>query len=454
MGPHYTRPSIDTPKTYGLKENNLKHVPNQRFVENQTIPAQWWTLFHSKSLNELIVASFQHNPSIHAAQSALKGALETVYAQQSAFYPFAGLSFNPSKQQTAKLLTSVLSANRYNYALYTGQLFVSYTPDVFGGTRKQLESFIAQAQLKRLQLEATYVTLSSNVVNAVIQEAALREQISITKQVIASQIKILKITRRQQKLGDAARSDIALQESALATFQTALSPLEKQLALQRDLINALTGRLPDDPRTPQFRLHNLKLPKLIPLSLPSTLIEHRPDIRAAEEQMRAANALIGVSVANRLPNLNIGFTNAGTATTNLSSLFAPNTLFWSLAGIITQPISDAGNLLHKQRYAEAAYAETVALYKLTIINAFQNVVDTLKAIQQDAIALDRAYEAERAALTSLTILRRQLLSGDVSTIDLLISEQFYKQAKLKQVQAEADRLTDTVALFQALGGGW
>ena len=454
VGPNFKKPVTELPKAYTHKSLGSKTVAtptkfgkSQQFIANKDIPAQWWMLFHSKPLNDLIMESLAHNPNVGAAQAALRASLENAYAQKGAFYPFIGGSFTPSTQQTARILQSALADNAYNYSLYTGQLYVSYTPDVFGGVRRQVESSIAQAEFQRLQLEATYLTLSTNVVNAAIQEASLRAQIAATRDIIASQTNVLTIFQKRLKLGDAALSDIATQEAALAASEATLPPLEKQLALQRNLLNALTGRFPDDERTPKFNLNDLQLPTDLPLSIPSTLVEHRPDIRAAEEQMHAANALIGVAIANRLPSFTIGFTNAGTAALTLATLLKHDTLFWALAGIIAQPIFDGGTLRHKQRLAKAQY-------RLTIINAFQNVADTLKAIKSDAIALRAAHKAALATLKNLTISRRQLALGDSSSLAILINEQMYQQAKLNLIQAQANRLSDTVALFQALGGGW
>lgn len=461
VGPNYTRPSVPIPSTYTATSLGHKTVATptsfgktQQFRPNQDIPAQWWTLFHSKALNELVLTSIAHNPSVNTARASLKAAWENVYAQQGSFYPYVAASFTPTLQQTAKLLTSVLASNQYNYALYTGQVFVSYTPDVFGGIRRQVESLVAEAELQHLQLEATYLTLSSNVVNAAIQEASIRAQIKITKHIIRNQKRIIHVYQQQLNVGNVSVADIATQEAILATTEATLPPLQKQLALQRDLLNALIGRFPDDQQTPMVRLDDLTLPTELPLSMPSTLLEHRPDIRAAEAQMHAANALIGVAIANRLPNVTIGFTNAGTAATSLSSLFAPNTAFWGLAGIITQPIFDGGSLLHKQRYAQANYEQMAALYRTTIINAFQNVADSLKAIKQDALALKAAYKASRATLKSLRIAQQQMVLGDSSSLSMLINEQLYQQAQLNLIQAQANRLSDTVALFQSLGGGW
>lgn len=461
VGPQYKRPLSPVPKAYTSKALGSQTISTpaplgkkQSFKPGEDIPAEWWALFHSKPLNQLVIASFKHNPSVGSARASLHAALETVYAQRGAFLPFVGASFTASPQKTAGVLQSLLANNKYDFSLYTGQLFVSYTLDVFGGVRRQFESLVAQAEFQQLQLEATYLTISTNVVNAAIQEAALREQIQVTKQIIASQAHIVTIYQRRQKLGDSAIADIATQESTLAATQATLPPLEKQLTIQRDLINALTGRLPDDAATPIFKLNTLQLPSTLPLSLPSTLLEHRPDIRAAEAQMHSANALIGVATANRLPNVTIGFTNLGALALNLAGLFASNAQFWALAGIVTQPIFDGGTLLHRQRFAKALYEQSAAQYRLTILNAFQNVADTLEAIKADAITLNIANKAANASFKSLQIARRQLGLGDGTTLTILINEQLYLQAKLNLIQAQVNRLSDTVALFQALGGGW
>jgi len=463
VGPDYKRPVEPLPQSYTAKplgkktrSTATKMGEAQYFTPNKELSKQWWKLFHSKDLDDVVLASLQQNPTVTAAQESLSTALETAYVGKGALFPFLGSSFSPTYQQTAKILTSVLASNQYLYSLFTGQLYISYTPDVFGGTRRQIESLVAQAEVQHFQLEATYLTLTTNVVNAVIQEAALREQIAVTQRIIANQKKLLTITKQQLTLGDTALSSVATQQAVLAASEATLPPLEKQLAIQRDLLNALTGRFPDDQHTPKFRLSSLHLPRELPLSVPAKLIENRPDIRAAEAQMHAANALIGVAIANRLPNVTISSngTNLGSAATTLGTLLQSNTQFWAMAGIIAQPIFDAGTLRHKQRAAEASYRQAAAEYRATVINAFQNVADTLKAIKSDALSLRTASNAERAALTSLNIAQRQLKLGDSSTIELVLNELTYQQAKLNLIQAQANRLSDTVALFQALGGGW
>lgn len=460
-GPDYVRPAASLPTSYTAEVTLPPTVATdgklgeaQTFVAERDIPAQWWELFHSQPLNDQVAASLKHNPNVDAAQAALRGAMETVYAQQGLFYPSVGAGFTPTRQKVASTLASPASSGASYYNLYTAQVSVSYTADVFGANRRQAESLKAQAESQRFQLEATYLTLSSNVVSAAIQEAGLRGQIAATREIIASQTRLMEMFQRQYQLGQVAMADVAAQEAALAAAEATLPPLEKQLAIERDLLSVLSGGFPNESPATQFDLDSLQLPTELPLSLPSALVEHRPDVRAAEEQLHAASAEVGVAAANRLPNVTLGVTGYGSAALTMASLFKSGTGFWELAGGLTQPVFDGGALKHKEGAAKAAYDQAAAQYRATVLNAFQNVADTLHAIQSDALALRAADKAERAAAKSLAIARRQLALGDISTLMLLGSEQAYQQAKLNLVQAQANRLQDTVALFQSLGGGY
>ncbi|MGO9951978.1 MAG: efflux transporter outer membrane subunit [Dissulfurispiraceae bacterium] len=460
VGPDFQRPAtpaVDRYTTESLPPQTVsvevKGGEAQRFVKDMDIPGQWWTLFHSKPLNDLISQALKANPDLEAAQAALRGAWETVYAQQGAFFPSIDANFNPTRQKTAGVLTSPLANNNYTYSLHTAQVAVAYVPDVFGGNRRQVESLKAQADSQRFQLEATYLTLTSNVVAAAVQEAALRGQISATRQIIDIQSQSLKLLQRQYELGQIATGDVVAQEAALAQVQAMLPPLEKQLAQQRDLLSRLAGRFPSEKLTEEFELSSLELPQELPVSLPSKLVAQRPDVRSAEEQLHSASAEIGVSIANRLPNITLS-ANAGSSATAINQLFTSGTGFWALAGNLTQPIFQGGTLLHRQRAVEAAYDQAAAQYRSVVLTAFQNVADTLHAIQSDADALKAAVAAERAAARSLAITRSQLELGDISYLALLNAEQTYQQAVVNLVQAIANRYADTVALFQALGGGW
>jgi len=427
----------------------------QRFVQDLDIPGQWWTLFHSEALNALIEQALRNNPTLPAAEAALRLAWENVYAAQGAFFPTAVVSYSPSRNKTATgvVFTSASSGKPW-FTLHTAQVVVTYAPDVFGGTRREVESLTATTEFERFQLEAAYLTLTSNVVAAAVQEASLRGQIAATEEIIKIETQALGILNKQFELGQVAGADVAAVEATLAQAQATLPPLQKQLAVQRDLLTALIGRFPSHEPAEKFDLATLQLPQDLPVSLPSKLVEQRPDVGAAEAQLHAASAAIGVAVAARLPQFTLTG-NAGTVANQISQLFiTPGTAFWTLVGNVAQTVFDAGTLLHKERAAVAAFDQAAATYRGTVIAALQNVADALHAVQSDADTLKAAYAAERAAFKSLGIARRQLQLGAINYLGLLTAENTYQTALVALVQAQANRFADTAALFQALGGGW
>jgi NodT family efflux transporter outer membrane factor (OMF) lipoprotein len=319
--------------------------------------------------------------------------------------------------------------------------------------RRQVEDQRAQAEAQRFALEATYLTLTSNVVAAAILEASLRGQIAATQTIIGIEQHSFEVLQKQQALGQASGADVLLQQAALAAALATLPPLQKQLAQQRDLIRALAGRYPSEDVAEQFDLASLQLPADLPVSLPSAVVEHRPDIRQAEANLNSASAQIGVAVANRLPQISLSAI-VGTSPSTVAGLFAPGNGFFTLAADITQPIFDGGILLHKERAARANFDQVAAQYKNTVLTAFQNVADSLRALQADADAVNTALLAEQVAQHSLQITEAQQRLGQVGQLALLTVQQTYEQALINSVQAKAARLTDTAALFQALGGGW
>ena len=295
---------------------------------------------------------------------------------------------------------------------------MSYAPDVFGGTRRQIESLAAQAEYQRFQLEAAYLTLTSNVVVAAVQEASLRGQIAATQDIIKDQAQQLNLVRQRFALGGASQADVLTQEAQLAQTRATLPPLQKQLAQTRNQLTALAGRLPSHEAEEKFDLASMRLPRDLPVSLPSQLVAQRPDVRAVEAQLHAASADIGVATANQLPQFTITAA-LGTAATGFTNMFAPGTGVWSIAGGIAQTLFDAGTLLHKKRAAVAAFEQTAAQYRSTVIRACQNVADTLRALQADADALVAQAAAERSAVASLDLARRQYQLGAIDYLTLL-----------------------------------
>src|SRR6516165_8088157 len=411
VGPDFERPMAPEVEGYAREplpaETAKADIPGgeaQRFLRDLDIPGQWWTLFHSSALNTLIEEALKNNPTLPAAEAALRQAWEHVYAQQGAFFPTIAASFSPSRNKTATgALSPASSSGSPFYSLYTGQVTVSYMPDVFGGTRREVESLAATAEFQRFQLEAAYLTLTSNVVAAAVQEASLRGQIAATEEIIKIQTGSLDILRKQLELGQVAGADVAAVEATLAQAQATLPPLQKQLAVQRDLLTALIGRFPSQQPAEKFELTSLQLPQELPVSVPSNLVEQRPDIQSAEAQVHAASALIGVALAARLPQFTLTG-NAGATANQISQLFiTPGTAFWTWAGNVAQTVFDAGTLLHRERAAAAVFDQAAEMYRGTVITAFQNVADTLHALQSDAETVKAAYAAERAAFKSLEI---------------------------------------------------
>jgi len=445
----YTRPSLGATTA----SSDVAGGGEQHFVPDEALAYEWWTLFESPPLNNLIRKALDASPTLVAAQASLRQAVELVRAQQGAFYPSVEASFSPSRQKASGALSPPLSTDQLNYNLFTTQGVLSFTPDVFGGNRRQVESLQGLAQAQGFQLEAASLTVAANLAGAAIQEASLRAQIAATEEIIDISTRSLDLVRRQFALGAVARLDVAAQEAALAQVRQTLPPLRKQLEQTRNLLAALSGRFPSDDTEETFELAALHLPQDLPVGLPSTLVQHRPDVRAADAQLHAASAQIGVALANRLPQFTITATAGGTST-SFAQMFDNGNPFWSLVGNLAHTLFDGGTLLHRQRAAEAAFEQAAAQYRSAVIGAFQNVADAMYALQADADTLKAAVAAEQAAKVTLDLTLTAQQLGAVTYLAVLSAQQSYRQAVLTRVQAQAARLSDTVALFQALGGGW
>src|SRR5215831_15123921 len=460
VGPNFERPAAPPVERYArpsLPSTTASvDVPGgeaQHLAEGHDVPHDWWALFRSPALNTLVERALRASPTLVAAQQALRQGVELVAAQRGLFYPSVQGSFTPSYQHVSEVLAPPLNSNDFRYSLFTAQVAVGFTPDVFGGNRRQVEALLSQAEAQGFQLEAARTTLASNVVAAAVQEASLRGQIAATREIIAISTRSLELVRRQFEFGAVAGIDVSAQEAALAQVEQALPPLQRQLELNRNVLIALTGRLPADDLEQTFDLASFELPTDLPVGVPSRLVEQRPDVRAAEAQLHAAGAQVGVAVANQLPQFTI--TGAlGGSSTSIAAMFAKSNPFWSIAGTVSQTLLDWGTLFHRRRAAEAAFDQAAAQYRGAVITGFQNVADALYALRSDAETLKAAVGAERAARRTLDITLKQQELGAVTYLALLSARQAYQQALIARVQAQASRLADTAALFQALGGGW
>ena len=445
VGPDFTQP--EPPAVHG-------YLSGQVLVRSVEVPGRWWEQLRSQRLNALIEDGLAYNTDLQAAEAAVRAAQANALAQRGALFPLITAGFDGTRQQVpVQTLTTDAASGASIYSVHTAQVSVSFAPDVFGGVRREIESSDALTEARAFEREGVFLTLSSNIALAAIQEASLRGQIAATRRLIDIQSQSLGILRLQNERGLIASMDVVAQQTAVAQARLLLPTLERQLGQQRNLLAYLTGRAPSEDMPATFQLASFRLPRPLPISLPADLVRQRPDVRAAEALLRSANAQIGVAIANRLPQIALTG-NAGSSAASLANLLSPQTTFWMIAGNAAQVVFDAGAREQKQRAAEANTDQALALYRSAVLTAFRNVADVLRALETDNRALAAAIAAERSANESLALARTQIDRGQANISVVLTAQQAYLQASLARVQAEAARLADTVALFQALGGGW
>ncbi len=461
VGPDFRRPeapNTDTYTTTALPEKTASAPgtggEEQRFVLGQEIPAQWWTLFHSEALDQLIRRALADSPTLAAAKAALRQARENWRAEAGALFPSVDANASAERKKISGAAFGQPSTNFSPFTLYNASVSVSYMLDIFGGIRRDLEALRAQVDYEGFQLEAAYLALTSNIVTTAVKEASLRAQILATQEILAAQGKQLDLVEQQFQLGGVSRSDVLAQRTQLAQTRSTLPPLEKQLAQTRHQLAVLTGSFPAEAKElPEFDLEGLQLPQELPVSLPSSLVRQRPDIRASEALLHAASAQVGVATANLYPQITLTG-SYGSEATKLRDLFESSTTIWRIAAGLVQPVFHGGTLTARRRAAIEAYDKAAAQYQETVLQAFQNVADALRALETDARTLETQAEAEAAAADTLDLTQKQFQLGAVSYLSLLNAERQYQQTRLNLVQAEAARFADTAALFQAMGGGW
>ncbi|MGE5240153.1 MAG: efflux transporter outer membrane subunit [Bacteroidota bacterium] len=461
VGPDFRQPEAPDTKSYtrAALPQETAATPGtggaaQRFVSEQDIPAQWWTLFQSQALDQLIRQALQDSPTLAAAQATLRQSQENLRAQYgAALSPGVDASLSATRQRiSGAAFGPGGKANLFN--LYNASVKVSYALDLFGGARRELESLRSQVDYQQFQLEGAYLTLTANIVTTAVKEASLRAQMQATHDIVALQERQLEVVQNQFELGAVARSDVLAQQAQVAQTRATLPPLEKELALTRHQLAVLAGKLPSEAELPEFGLDDLQLPQELPLSLPSSLVRQRPDIRASEALLHQASAQVGVATANLYPQFTLS-ASYGVESNKSRDLFNGNApSIWNLGANLLQPLFHGGELKHKRRAAVAAYDQAAALYRETVLQAFQNVADALRALDTDARALKAQAEAETAARDALELTREQFQLGAVSYLSLLNAERQHQQARVSLAQAQATRYADTAALFQALGGGW
>lgn len=460
VGPDFRKPDAPTVKTYTKETlpDQTAVAPvaggeGQRFVLQKAIASQWWTLFQSRALDGLINQAFINNPSLAAAQAALKQAEENRRAAFGTLLPAVDASAVASRQQITGAASGQPGVKIDPFNLYNASVAVSYTLDIFGVSRRELEALQSLVDYQRFLLEGTYLALSANVVTTVVREASVREQIRATREVLALEQRQLDTVEQQFQLGAVSLAEVLAQRSQLAQTQAAIPPLQKELTQTRHRLAILTGQFPGEATLPEFDLSSLSLPTELPVSLPSDLVRQRPDIRAAEVLLHAASAKVGVATADLYPRITLS-ANYGSQANKIGDLFTGPAMLWSVGGQLLQPVFHGASLNAKRRAAIAAYDQAGAQYRETVLQAFGNVADTLKALETDAQTLAAQVLAADAAGESLEMSDKQFMAGAVSYLTVLDAQRQYQQTRISLAQAQAQRYADTAALFQALGGGW
>ncbi len=451
VGPDFHRPTAPL-RRYTGTPIHLGARTGQSLAPGGDIPGQWWEAFGSPAITALVRAALRRNPTVAAAQATLRQARELRQEQEGTLLPFVSGSVLRSRGETPGVLSGVPGSD-YTQTYYGAQLSLSYTFDIWGGLRRAVEEASARADYERFELEATDLALTADVALSAIQAASLSDQITVQRELIGFERRQLTTVRRQFELGGATGTDVATQEAQVATARTVLVPLETALAQTRDQLAAYLGAAPSEVAIPSFSLDDITLPATLPVSVPAALLDQRPDIRAAEAVLHQQTAGLGVAIANRLPNVTLT-ASVGSDAADTHQLFSPGNGLWSLVNQAVQPIFDAGQLLHAQRAQRAAVDNAAELWRNTVVAAFQNVADVLVALQNDQAALAASRDEQRAAERSLSLASLQYKLGGVSYLSVLTAQQSTQNAILSLLRARAARYTDTVALFQALGGGW
>lgn len=464
VGPDFRRPKLPNVCRYTPCPTPCKTVStpkagqagkSQYFVTCLDIPAQWWYVFHSCELNKLISAGLAHSPNLAAAKAALLQAQASYSAQVGTLFPSVTANYTADRERfsAAQFGGSGNSRASTVFNLFNANIAVAYTLDVFGGLRRQIEAACAQEQYQEYELEAAFLTLTSNIVTTAISIASLKAQIETTQDLINEQSATLRIINKQFRLGAVSKSDVYLQETQVYQTKASMPPLRKALAQQMHALSVLIGEYPCEDQLPKFDLDKFHLPACLPLSIPSRLVRQRPDIRAAEALVHVASAQIGVATANMYPQLTLT-ASGGYLSTVMSTLFQSDNKVWNVTAAIAQPLFRGGTLMYQRRAAIAAFQQAAAQYRQTVLQGFQNVADTLRALEQDARALQDNKNAELSARDSLILTRKQYRLGAVNYLNLLTAERNYQSTRINRIQAQAARYIDTAALFQALGGGW
>jgi len=452
VGPDFKSPDAPKAGKYTAAEISLQQADSasdQKVLEGGEVPAEWWKMFGSEKLDPLIERGLKNSLTVAAAEARLRAVQENLNSQVGAvLYPSVDGTATTGRQ---KISGASFGGGSSIFNLHNASLSASYGLDLFGASRRYLETLESAVDYEQFQLQAARLTLAANIVTAAVKEASLRGQIEATEQIIADSQAQLGMIEQRHALGAVSQSAVLSQRSALA--RTGLPGLQKQLQQNRHLLNVLAGDLPSGNRLPEFTLDGLHLPEVLPLSLPSDLVRQRPDIMAAEALLHQASANIGVATANMYPRITLSGTY-GSESRTTGGLFGAGSTVWSAGAGLVQPLFHAGELRAKKRESVATYEQAYANYREVVLQSFRDVADTLLALEMDGRSLSLQQDAAAAAHATWQLVQEQYEAGAASYLELLDASQQYQQSRINLTQAAAARFADSAALIHALGGGW
>jgi NodT family efflux transporter outer membrane factor (OMF) lipoprotein len=455
-GPDFQRPQAPEHARY-LQKRDMPHymtaVGQTQHLDLAGSPdADWWRGFGSAKLDQLVAQAMAGNPSVASAQASLRESQDNLRAGQGTFFPQLSIGAEATRERISPSTFGPRGVGGI-FNLFTLGATVSYALDLFGGERRTVEGLRAQADAQRYTLEGTYLSLTGNVVNTAFARQAYVDEIEVIHELIALQSEQIGLVEARIKAGAEAYSDLLSLRSARASNFAQLASLAQKRDQADHLLHALLGQSAGEADIPDIRFEALRLPAALPVSLPSELIRQRPDILAAESQLHQASAQIGVATASLFPSVSLSGEDGSSANTT-SKLDTSRNRFWNAGADISAPVFQGGTRWYTRKAAVDAYQKSLQDYRSTVLSAFEQVADVLKALQHDAEALQANDEAARDAEQALRLIQANYAAGLVNDVDVLVADAQYRQSKLAYVQSLAQRYQDTVALYVAVGGGW
>ena len=458
VGPDFERPAAPdisgytTPPLSGQTASTSGSLGNaQHFSQGASVSAQWWRSLGSPKLDALVEQALQASPTLAKAKATLRQAQEIYSARSGAtLYPQVDGGLGALRQRTNPSAQGQ-SGEAREFSLYNASIDVHYQLDLAGGNRRTLEALAARAEYQRYELEGARLTLAANIVTTAITQARLAGQLQSTEAILGAMDEQLRITRERVRLGQAAPYEVLSLQTEVEQTRAELPALRKQLQQNEHRLAVLVGQAPGAGGLPTFALDEFTVPSELPVVLPSELVRRRPDIQAAEALMHAANAEYGAAVAKLYPQINIS-ASLGSQALTTGALFGGGSAVWMLAGQLAQPLFNPG-LPAEKRAALAAFDAAAANYQSVVLDSLRNVADVLRAVENDAQSLAALTAADAAAQGTLASVHNQYKLGASSYVQLLIAQKQAQQTAISLVGAQAQRLANSTALYQAMGGG-